>query len=315
MEYREIYDYTYNETALRLERLIVLYFKSGNKKNRPYDKVYFNILNRITSYLQEGYLKKFNNNEREAYSLFLERNSLYQGDELDVIVWVLEDEVKNAFKGNTYKSYNYFIRSLAISASLLDMYEKFKKSESYTLLVYEQNRYDLFSLKNFEPDTFKSSKGYKEMVDIKYPNGISEREIVPNDKSKTPLVKDVNYDNPNENTLELIKTFNDNEKVLIISVFYNLVNNKKASEIKLTEFIKLLKIAGSYEDVSLFNDKSESNTLYSKASKGLSYYKGKSPFKLIESTLYKLKDFDLKFIYEALLRERRKLLSEKNKKS
>ena len=63
MEYREIYDYTYNNAVLVLERLIVLSLKSGKEKNRRYSKIHFNILNGITEYLQEGYIQKFKKNE------------------------------------------------------------------------------------------------------------------------------------------------------------------------------------------------------------------------------------------------------------
>jgi hypothetical protein len=60
--------------------------------------------------------------------------------------------------------------------------------------------------------------------------------------------------------------------------------------------MKLMRIVGTYKDISIFNKDPKSVTPYTKASKGIDYYSGDGQLKIIESTMSKLSSFKIEIV-------------------
>lgn len=96
---------------------------------------------------------------------------------------------------------------------------------------------------------------------------------------------------------EQISKLNDNEKALLLSLC---VRNEYG--LPATEKIKLILISGSiYNDFTIFEEKPGNNTLYNKINKGIKNNMSKdTKINLIESTLEKIKIFNLEYASEIL---------------
>lgn len=316
MDYAELYSYTYENTVLISKRFIVSIFKTSKNKNRAFDFILEKILQGFSKYTNEKFAPSLEKYEKDACEIFADRFSLYSGNRLDVIQCVLEEEAKEAFSGEKYASYNNFIRDLAIIDSLRQVTIHLAGNSNYYRLIYEQDRYDYFYFQDLIDIKYESSLEYNEMMDKKDPNRIKERKTLSKVKDSSKSAKeDSGISIPDhEDWSKIIQDFNDDERALIINVFYEELNKRSSHiEITLTQLTKLMKIAGEFSDLSIFYEKSVSNTFYHKVNKGVDYYKGNGRLKLVESTIEKLQILNLNFISDALISKRTSLrLTKKN---
>lgn len=302
----ELYQFHYLKIHSIAKRIFKLKFKEAYEKGRPYSYVF----NLISPWFKDEIDKKFTfrllNEYPKAYKIFDNRNSYYRGDKDEVIEKILIGEVYDCFKGERGVLYRLFIVDLAIEKALRDIQNHFFNYRSYYDLVYSTGGFDYITLNYYEFINFEQSEGYKKMQAIKSPNKINkdEQNVVSKSKKKKEMVEE-----------SIINSFTDDERMLIISIFYDLISKNNTSEIQLTGLIKLVKIIGAYEDLSIFKKKPSELTMYKKAQNGFGYYDSKmGVIKLIDSTLLKLESFDLKFISERLSIQRVKLKNELNKK-
>lgn len=310
-----IYNHHYNKAFLILKRILISELKVAKKKNRPFTTVSGTILRRLYNYRIEKYEIYLNEIQKEAYKVFDDRYSFYDGDTQQVIQWVLEDEVYAVFKGLKSERFNYFVIDLGVKEALKEVSRHFQNYHGYYELIYELDYYQYFYLKDFDRIRFESSQEYNEMMDIKYPERIEKRLMAlkedgnKNEEISPKKGRDASKNNvpSDENKQILINDFTDDERFIMIHIFYNKLQREDVKDINLTDFMKFMKIAGSYQKVSVFNKKAKSDTTYTKVSKGLDYYGDKTQLKIINEILDKLNYFDFDFISSFLKIQKRKL--------
>ncbi|MEL0457334.1 hypothetical protein WJN01_13935 [Flavobacteriaceae bacterium SZ-1-7] len=296
MKYQQVYQTTYNKTTEAAKRLLIRYFKKSKERHRPFNKINNDFLRWITPYREAKFENNLKASEYEAFSQFSERYTLYQGEPSKIHQWVLEEEVKQAYLGKNYKTYNAFIKDLAINDALNEISRHYHIHYNYYELIYEQEKYQYFYLKDFTNMSYESSEEYKEMIVVKYPYKAKEFEASNegDNNEKEPFNQDVNQNV--SITESMIADFKDDERMLVLSVLYDLVS-KPNHGVQLPEFIRACKIVGLYEDWSVFNDKIQQSTIYQMAYRGIDYTTNKKlQLEKINSVLSKLESLKLKAI-------------------
>lgn len=283
----ELYQFHYSKIHNITKRIVKLKFIEAYEKGRPYSYVFNSISSWFKDEIDEKFTFRLIREYPKAYKIFINRKNYYAGDEDKIVKNILNDELADCFKGERSVLYRSFIVDIAVEGVLRDIQNHFSYYNNDYYLLYSTGKFDEISLKDYE----QPKTPQKKLV-IKNPN--KNREITKED---------------------IIGSFTDDERMLIISIFYDLISKNNTSEIQLTGLIKLVKIIGAYEDLSIFKKKPSELTMYKKAQNGFGYYDSKmGVIKLIDSTLLKLESFDLKFISERLSIQRVKLTNELNKK-
>lgn len=315
MNYIEIYNYNYNNVIAISKRLIVSVLKKAKKDSRSFNHIHNQITKWFFDYRKVQFIEKFEKYERESYLAFNNKYSLYSNDKIKVVRLVLENEVKVVFNGEYSPSYKIFIKALAINEAMIEVNRHFNNYYSYYKLIYELNKFEYFHLKDFSDSSYEDSNEYVKMLDLKYPNRAKEKisqKKKEHDKSQAS-VEFIKVKTNNLGQIDFDTIFNDNERMLIFHTLFSLIETNKTSGIKRTNLLKVIKIIGSSKDVSIFNNKPQNNTNYSKANKGIDYYSGAKQIELLDSTISKLKQFDIQFIVDALVLVKVKIISKSKK--
>lgn len=300
MDYHNSYNAYYQRAFTISKQMVLAKMKKAKAKKRPFLTVH----NKITQEIYEYYKVKFSNRLitdcSEAYNIFQKKHEYYDGTEQEVVSWILEDEVRFSFKkDNSNLKYRAFIIDLAVEACLKDINRHFSSYKDYYELIYEFDKYEYFYFKDFNGISFNSSEEFKELMELKYPHKEIERqkaltkgeEVVVISTDQESSRKDRNNNVESDASLELFSNFTDDEKFLLINLLYN----DKQLEIGIVEYMKIIRIVGSYNDVSIFNDSPKNSTPYSKVNKGLDYYTSvDNKKKLLKSTKNKLQALKLK---------------------
>jgi hypothetical protein len=296
MDYLKTYNHFFQKVHLITKRIIIAEMKKSKEKNRPFLTVHNKICKDLIDYYSLKYTEVLRSTYAESFNLFNDRYSYYQGESDDVIKWILDDEVFETFKNAHSISYNRFIADLAIESSLKEAQRHYRNYRDYYELIYDLDMYDNFFFQDFDGISFTSSICYKNMMDIKHPYLVTEREeSLKSEKSRVKQKDDIpkTATDVEYSTIEILNSFNDDEKYLLINILYSLKND---SSLALTDFMKLMRIVGTYKDISIFNKDPKSVTPYTKASKGIDYYSGDGQLKIIESTMSKLSSFKIEIV-------------------
>ncbi|WP_417237664.1 hypothetical protein [Bizionia sp.] len=298
------YNYFFQKAHLITKRIIIAEMKKSKEKNRPFLTVHNKICKNLFDYNTSKYTEILRSTYTESFNLFNDRYSYYQGESDDVIKWILEDEVFETFTKVHTISYDRFVTDLAIESSLKEAQRHYRHYKDYYELIYDLDMYDNFFFQDFDGISFASSICYKKMMDIKYPYLVTERkESLKSEKLRVKQKDDIPKTSTGVeySTIEILNSFTDDEKYLLINILYSL---KTDSNFAFTDFMKLMRIVGTYENISIFNKNPKSTTTYTKAIKGIDYYSGDGQLKLIESTLNKLSSFNIEIVRLKLLRMR-----------
>jgi hypothetical protein len=304
MNYINTYNHFYQKTRSIAKRMVMNEMKKAKKKNRPFLTIHNKISKEINRYCTLNYSEKLESTFRKPFMLFNDRYSFYEGGKDEVVHWVLENEVFEAFNKEHTSSYHNFIANLGIEASLKEAHRHFRNYKDYYELIYDLDKYDYFFFEDFDGMSYDSSFYYKEMLDIKDPYRIKEREEL----SKSQNSKNESEDNelesnktsstgPDYATKELLNNFTDDERYLLINVLFHLRNSE---DLKLTDFMKVVKIVGGFGNNEIFYKSPKNATSYTKVAKGIDYYSGKGQVKLIESIMNKLSFFKIDFLQDEL---------------
>lgn len=275
----DIYDSfkkTYIETNTFTESFCLELFKKDKLENRPYNNLQSKILNKLNAEIEnyEIILKK---KYPQQLELFKNRGHLYEfPDDLERVKSVLEDEIVNYSKLDEIIIIE-LVTNLAKYYAIDEILNIFRNQSSYFKLVYELKEYQYIQFHKLKKIRGEDTREYKLMMNKKHP----ER------KTKTS-VKNKNI------RIEHFFDFEDNEKYLIINYLFSLTN--KNTKIPLTEFMKLVRIGGTFSDLSIFDNyiKTNNNTTYSITNKGINYYSGKSQVEILDSIISKLEKLNLK---------------------
>lgn len=324
MDYLKTYNYFYNKTLCVAKCLIIKKFKESKNKRRPFLPMANKILIEINSKQLRKYQEKIMANAKGSFIEFSNRYNYYAGSNSEILSSVLEDEVFASFNKTSTYSYNFFLADLAVHESLKEIGRHFQNYYDYYQLIYEYDRYDFFYLKDFEGIDFRSSEEYKSLRNLKYPETENLNEFYEQDSKKSnkeeKKKKNKNLAPNAANTMEMVESFEDDERYLLLHVFNKLINDDIMSEdirqfrIDRVSLMKLIKIIGGFEDNSIFYQNPNQSTSYKKVTKGVSYYSGKTPLKRIDSTIDKLKDLDLEIIIEELKRMKTQQITKQRKR-
>lgn len=306
MDYHNIYNYYYKKAFTISKKIVIAEMKKAKAKKRPFTTTHNKISKRFYDYYKAKYSDRLLSDFSEAYNIFQKRYELYDGNEEQVISWVLEDEVKAVFTDdNTSNDYRAFIIDLAVESSLKEAHRHFSNYKDFYELIYDLDKYEYFYFKDFENKFYRSSIEFNEMMDIKYPYRVEERENAlklierenPMDNQIKKSSQSITHNNDSE-ALEKFNPFEDDEKLLLLNIFYNNYNKLNLS---MFEYMKLIKIVGTYKDESIFNSSPKKSTSYTKFNKGLRYYSSVDrQIKLLESIINKLTILELKSVLPTL---------------
>ncbi|MFC0604937.1 hypothetical protein [Winogradskyella pulchriflava] len=309
MDCLKTYNHFYKKAQDVSKRMIIAKMRQAKLKNRPFSTIHNNITRDLHHYINDNYTNNLETNFNEAYSMFQKKHTYYDGTESDRIKWILEDEVKKAFEKNHVSSYAAFISDLAVEASLNMALNHYYNYRDYYQLVYDLNKYEFFFFKDFVGISFKDSEYFKNMIDDKYPQKAKEREqkmkmLAPQSpiKKETKDITDKSKSEKELSIMELLDSFSDDEKFLIIHIINILIS--KSSPLQLTDLMKLVRIVGTYDDLAIFLKSAKGVTAYTKVSKGVDYYRGDNQLKIINSTIQKLSSFNIEIVNHQLLQMR-----------
>lgn len=308
MNYFKTYNHFYIKSYAIAKRMVINEMKKEKLKKRPFTTVHNKICKFLYDYYSIKYTEDLKTRQHQSFKLFCDRHLYYDGDNDVVITLVLEDEVLNAFNKEDKSSYVKFVSDLAIESSLKEAQRHFKNYKDYYELIYDLDMYDNFYFEDFESITFTSSNEYKSMIDIKHPYLKQEREASLNssttdvEKGSTLLVE---VSEKHNIYLNLINNFEDDEKYLLINIF----NSLPPDSLKRTDFLKLIRIVGTFQDLTIFYKNPKSVTPYAKVSKGIDYYSGKRKLDIIDRTLVKMEPFQI----DAINHQLSKMKSQVNK--
>jgi hypothetical protein len=305
MDYLKVYNHFYQKAFTISRRMVMAEMKKAKAKKRPFTSIHNKISKELYDYYKVNYTDRLSSKFKGAYNIFQNRYEFYDGTVQEVISFVLDDEVMVDFTSqNPLDDYRGFIIDLAVESSLKEVQRHFSNYRDFYELIYDLNKYEYFYFKDFEGITYRGSDEYQVMKDIKYPSRIEERkeplkcidsENTMDIHEKKPLKKST-LDN-DSTTLDEFEVFTDDEKFLIINI---LITNKNL-DIGMVEYMKLIRIAGSYEDVSIFNSSPTNSTSYAKVNKGLGYSNSvDNKKKLLKGIIDKLTSLKLKSIIPTL---------------
>ena len=311
MDYLKVYEHFYEKAHNTAKRMVMAEMKKSKEKHRPFLNVHNNISAFLYKYVQEKYSNRLSQTFQDSYSLFNNRHSYYEGDDSDVINFILSDEILHSFHKNYSSSYTAFIADLAIEASIKEAQRHYRNYHDYYQLIYDLDMYENFFFKDFKGIRYTSSSYYKKMMDNKYPHLKTEREETQeleksnhNQNDSIPKKTDTKEFQINE----VLNSFTDDEKYVLINLMYSLISNKG---LKQTDFMKLVKIVGTYEDNEIFIKIPKSVTSYSKVSKGIEYYTSlNTRIETIDRILGKLSVFKIVLIEQELKKIKVNVLKE-----
>jgi hypothetical protein len=270
--------------------------------------------------LEDEALKAFSKTVKYPYSSFIE----------DLAIRECLNEVGRHFSNyyNYYQliykhgCYHYFYLKDFVDCS-------FESSQEYKSMSSEGFKNHQESLKNDNDLQVLKNEDYKSQYNIDINHLIGE---FVNGQYLEPIKKPIVEPNSNKeikadklksekqtNVESLINQFSDNERFLIIHVLYKLINNDvKDEEVQYTNItganmMKIIRLAGTFNDNSIFSQDSKSNTSYSKVAKGISYYGVSKRLELLESTILKLQAFKIDILVAELERMKTKHLQKQRK--
>ncbi|WP_159019838.1 hypothetical protein [Algibacter sp. L3A6] len=309
MEYHKVYNHFYNKTFTATKRIIISKFKKAKAKKRPFHTTSNGMLRSLSTCRIEKFENVLKDRAADAYHIFKKRYEYVDGEPKEVIKQILEEEVLEAFVSSQGYTFTKFIADIAIADCLDEIRRHYSNYISYYQVIYEQDKYGYFYLKDFQGGGYESSSEYNEMLDVKYPYRIDERKEAERvEKSKRKggkpalSIKDKNELSIEEiDAVDIINSFSDGERALLFAIFHDENKKNNLTEIPLTELIRFTKITGSYEDLSIFKKNVKNSTFYSMANKGISYYTATQGQKeLIEDTKAKLQKLKVPFMVRLL---------------
>ena len=299
MDYLQIYKVQFDKTWLEIKNQTIKELKLAKRNKKNFNKVYNSLLKTLNEESEQMYNQFESDGYNRCIGLFQGRYSEYENDlyKDEIIELSLMNEVKSEFEtlsGNDYKS---FIQKVSKLMSLNEIKNHFKNYSNYYELIYDLDYYKYFHAKNFERISFESSKEYKEMVKIKYPNNSNQPTgfdvIDPSINISETFIGNVNVNNTGLSTRDSIQNeFSLKERAILIHLL-----KYRFKELKLTEIIKVILIIGATDQFEIFEVKSASNSyLYKQAHKGYSVFKSKELRSKISELGVKLKNHGLQEI-------------------
>ena len=302
MDSLQLYNYHYNRVNSNFKKIVMPYLKMANDDDRPYDYIY----DLIKDELKEKILPKLKNGIDKKHPIACKfYNCRYQYYNLEDKIAqkkVFENEISEYFQKINSALLRPFIVDLAIENAVDDLLRHLNDYFGYYKLAYDVKKWEYFSLKPFVGIHYEDSKEFEEMRVLKYGKVVIEKEKVTYGEQEGLDSKKKNFNERNNEFGELFGSFTDDERLLIANVFFDIKNNKQEG-LSIPSFLKLNRIVGDCKDESIYLIKGNYNTSYTKVNKGIEYYSSyKTQIDLLDSTITKLNNLELKVISSKLKR-------------
>jgi hypothetical protein len=256
------------------------------------------------------------NHREDDYSTDLALNSIIS-NEIKESFGLVINELKTLDDEKLIISFDDFVKELISYDCLIRLDKRVTLNIELYRIFYENKNYDGFTLEYFENHVV-NSKLYRKVYTNFYPG-----KPIPIAEKKIDQYNNISYDiiypetntfiekkstknnlvNPENEILEKLDLFKDEEKYLILHTFYNLLKQyekelklESKSELKiidLAQFLRMIRICQGIKDISLF-EKEYSRKQYKIASNGLEYFENSNKKRdLKKITIAKLKDMQV----------------------
>lgn len=310
--HREITRAEFNRTKEEIIKRLKIEFD----KNKGSSNAVREVANQIyKDFIQDSIIEKYKTYFESSYNALLDNQYNYNPKKVDSILKTLENEVyqnyitttrtfdqhnigQEDFQNTTYEG---FFQQLLKYIVYKRCYSRLDNTVDYLnetiQLFYDLNNYEDFSNSLLEDDedqiTYERLNKIFQKQNRKLPKKKKETQYRSDDTLNKYLLK---YKNQ-------IDKFSDDEKCFLIHFAIN-----KKYELPDTEQIKLIVIAGNFNDYRIFEEIPNKNDIYNKIQKGQNFKRGKEKkIEIIEGNIEKLQFFKLTKTIDLLKSIRRTL--------
>ncbi|MEF3077420.1 hypothetical protein [Winogradskyella poriferorum] len=289
MEVTLLYKYHYEAIIKRSKHLVVTIFKSNKSIKRTFSSFYNDIIEEFKGrkiHYYDLYKGKYSN----SMNVFDRNKMIYEGSKYEVIELVFKNHIFSLYEKYSKKELLNFIVDLARRDALDYLSRHLYNHRDYYSLVYDTKSYQNIYFDDSGNIYFRDSKEFNDMLDLKHPNRkAAELNIEIKLPKEDNISKTISSENDKDSEIqEKLNDFTDDERLILSHlVYYNIIKSNKKS-VDLNRFLMLVKIMGGYNSISLFYQKTNTNTLYKKALEGPSYFVGATRRELLRSLQQKL---------------------------
>jgi hypothetical protein len=265
MDYLKIYNSNYNKAYRIGESLIKHKLIQFNKESLSYTRA-FNLILELFENLEEKYsIKK----ETRLIELkFIYKNSLgnYSKNSIEL---TLKNEVKKNFSKLSFDNINInytfdsFVRELGITNAINELSRIFSNYSEMYKMMYNNDSYELFEIKDYHPIDFRDSKIYTDLLNKFYPleKSTENFSLIYSDDIIDDIIDDL------ENNIPI---FNEKEKAFLLHSIYKIIEESKTNaKLNNTEFYKVLSIVNLKDESCLTSDNYKNSDYYRILSGGL----------------------------------------------
>lgn len=265
MDYLKIYNSNYNKAYRTGEVAIKHKLIQSNKETLSFARA-SNLAQKSFGNFEKKLLIDKEPKLVELKSIYQKSLSNYSRNPVEL---VLKNEVKKGFLKLSFgvQNNNYtlesFIKELAIFNAINELLRLYNNHSELFKMMYENNYFDSFEIKDYHPIDFRDSKNYTDLLNKFYPlrktpEPFSESFSV---IQSSHIIDDLENITPN---------FNEKEKAFLLHLIYKIIEETKAN-IKLnnTEFYKVLSIVNLKDDSCLVSDNYKNSDYYRILSGGI----------------------------------------------
>jgi len=288
MDILSIFNYHHRATWNRSKNIILSIYQKHSNDSRPFSYFYNDVQKELLKYCDRNFTDKNRSKFPEAFTLFEFRQQNYGGSADQVIKGILENEIADLFKDISRKEYRNFVVDMARISSLREIREHHGSYSTYYELVYETKCFEYFYFTEFENRHYSETDEYKRMLVKKFPERRDEIYSISDSPDHEENGSKDKKSSHETRILKNLEVFTDKERLLLIHFTYEKFFKSKQNPLSLVDFIKLIKILGAYEDLSLFYERPKNNTTYQKVNKGLDYYSKGTHQEILRSLLSKI---------------------------
>jgi hypothetical protein len=299
-----------NKEKKRIERFAKDVLIEQHIKFKDFDKAFKELLSALwNEFGKKNLINKYSIHFGGVHNYFVNEVKGYRKDCPDKIKTVLENEVYEMYKSFNLKKYpNHEYDS------------DFEKID-YEIFVNELLKHDAYQNLSINIDHIKGDLE-KKYISIEIENieffKLIHKNVISNSKPNKQIsnINEETFENKQTNSnseneiLNKLNLFKDEEKYLILHSFYNLLKQyekelklegkSETKVIDLAQFLRMIRICQGINDISMLEN-AYSKKQYKIVSEGLQYYeKLDNRKKLKTSTLNKIKDMQIPEIYHQI---------------
>lgn len=304
MDVTLLYKYHYEAVIERSKHLVVAIFKNNKSRKRTFSSFYGLMIEKVKNrniHYYDLYKGKYSN----SMNVFDCNKMIYEGSKYEVLELVFKNHIFSLYEKYSKKELLNFVVDLARRDALDYLSRHLYNHRDYYSLVYDTESYQNIYFDDSNNLYFRDSKTYNDMLDLKHPNRIKTEINLPKEDN---ISKTISSENDKDSEIqEKLNDFTDDERLILSHLVYNNILKSNKKSVDLNRFLMLVKIMGGYNSISLFYQKTNTNTLYKKALEGPSYFVGATRGELLRSLQQKLINLGIDDFLYLIKKELRKI--------